>query len=206
MATEKPTPPFLPESESQFMEHITTHPTNWYKYCQAAYDFIESHWHRYEELEDHVTRLQAHVTELESQLRTAETEKATLAIAVESPEEPYREELNLSSRGLFEAKLANEKDFALAQSTASTTAPGSKPDPAIKAAADHAARTTTASHYTRRRLVHENGFHKGLFPSLPDLVLRWTMVYQRHQVYPGHLPQLRTLVQTRHREFSISAS
>lgn len=144
MVIDKPKPPSLPKSESQFTEHVITHPTDWYKYCQAAYDFIENHWHSQDELEGHTTRLQARVTELESQLYTAQMEKTEPPIEVEYQAESHREELNLSSRGLFEAELAKEKDSELTQSMASSTASTPKTDPALQAAEDHVARTASA--------------------------------------------------------------
>jgi hypothetical protein len=33
----------LPESEEQFIKHVTANPQVWYYYCQAAYLYMEKH-------------------------------------------------------------------------------------------------------------------------------------------------------------------
>jgi hypothetical protein len=43
MAASQLMPPFLPESEEQFIEHVSTNTQVWYYYCQAAYLYIEKH-------------------------------------------------------------------------------------------------------------------------------------------------------------------
>lgn len=40
MAT--PAPPILPDSREQFLEHVSTQPDAWFRYCQAAYEWISS--------------------------------------------------------------------------------------------------------------------------------------------------------------------
>ena len=41
MATDRPLPPFLPESLAQYEEHASLNPEAWYQYFQAAYQFID---------------------------------------------------------------------------------------------------------------------------------------------------------------------
>jgi hypothetical protein len=50
-------PPFLPESEEQFTEHVSAHPQVWYHYCQATYLYIEKHGNTLEESAKEATRL-----------------------------------------------------------------------------------------------------------------------------------------------------
>jgi hypothetical protein len=65
MAASQPMPPFLPESEEQFIEYVTTNPQVWYHYCQAAYLYIEKHGNTLEESTEQSTRLQIRITDLE---------------------------------------------------------------------------------------------------------------------------------------------
>jgi hypothetical protein len=41
MAASPPMPPFLPESEEQFIEHVSANPQVWYRYCQQAYQAFD---------------------------------------------------------------------------------------------------------------------------------------------------------------------
>lgn len=36
-----PCPPFLPNSLEEFVEHATSHDSEWFEYCCLAYDYIE---------------------------------------------------------------------------------------------------------------------------------------------------------------------
>jgi hypothetical protein len=83
MAASQPMPPFLPESEEQFIEHVTTNPQVWYYYCQAAYLYIEKHGNTLEESTEQSTRLQIRITDLEEQLSITNQENVKLSSIID---------------------------------------------------------------------------------------------------------------------------
>ena len=71
MESNRPLPPFLPESQDQFTEHVSTHPEVCFRYCQMTYEYLEKYGNTQEELGEKVTLLQTRITDLEEQLNTA---------------------------------------------------------------------------------------------------------------------------------------
>jgi cell division protein FtsB len=76
-------PPFLPESEEQFTEHVSANPQVWYHYCQAAYLYIEKHRTTLEESAAQYTRLQLRISDLEEQLYTANQNNRKLSAIID---------------------------------------------------------------------------------------------------------------------------
>ncbi|TKA39315.1 hypothetical protein B0A49_07322, partial [Cryomyces minteri] len=37
----RPLPPFLPENEAAFFEHVREFPAQWYKYCSEIYEYSD---------------------------------------------------------------------------------------------------------------------------------------------------------------------
>jgi hypothetical protein len=145
MATEVPITPCLPESETQFTEHIITYSTDWYKYYQATHDFLKNHQHNQRELKSHITYLESRVTELEHQICTAGLKEIKLPTAVGPQPESYPKKLNLSDNEVSSTTATKGKDSASIQSMAPILAPGPKPGPVVGIATVHAALTSSAA-------------------------------------------------------------
>lgn len=125
MASVRPLPPFLPESEAQFLEHVIQHPTDWYEYCQNAYHYIDRHQLSASDLEDQAVRLNARITDLEANARSAQSENDRSRGVIEFQKSLYAEQ----SRELLAAEIAKEKALAAAQPAVST--PRSSPPPVL---------------------------------------------------------------------------
>jgi len=76
-------PPFLPESEEQFIEHVSAYPQVWYHYCQAAYLYIEKHGNTLKELVKEAARLRTQLSESKEQLRAANLDNGKLRSIIE---------------------------------------------------------------------------------------------------------------------------
>jgi hypothetical protein len=83
MAASPLMPPFLPESEEQFTEHVSANPQVWYYYCQAAYLYIEKYGNTLEESTEQSTRLQLRITDLEEQLYTVNQDNGKLRTIID---------------------------------------------------------------------------------------------------------------------------
>jgi hypothetical protein len=115
MESDRPLPPFLPETQAQFIEHVATHPEGWFTYCQLAYQYIEKHGNTQEELELQALRLRTQISEIEEQLYTANQDKVKLSSIIEFQEAQYRKQHEFDTRKIIEAEVAKEKALALAQ-------------------------------------------------------------------------------------------
>jgi hypothetical protein len=143
MAASPPMPPFLPESEEQFTEHISANPQVWYHYCQAAYLYIEKYGNTLEESTEQSTRLQLRITDLEEQLYTANQDNRKLRTIIDYQKTQHNEQLQDATRKLIEAEVAKERALAIAQPAVYTPPSAAQPEPVIKNSADPAPRKTT---------------------------------------------------------------
>jgi hypothetical protein len=143
MESDRPLPPFLPETQAQFIEHVATHPEGWFTYCQLAYQYIEKHGNTQEELELQALRLRTQISEIEEQLYTANQDKVKLSSIIEFQEAQYRKQHEFDTRKIIEAEVAKEKALALAQPAVYTPLSNPQPEPVIKSSADYAPRTAT---------------------------------------------------------------
>lgn len=115
MESDRPLPPFLPETQAQFIEHVTTHPEGWFTYCQLAYQYIEKYGNTQEELELQALRLRTQIDEIEEQLRTANQDKVKLSSIIDFQKTQYSEQLQDATRRIIEAEVAKERALTLAQ-------------------------------------------------------------------------------------------
>jgi hypothetical protein len=143
MAALQPMPPFLPESEEQFIEHVSAHPQVWYHYCQAAYLYIEKHGNTLEESAKEATRLRTQLSESEEQLRSANLDNGKLRSIIEFQKEQYNEQLQDANRRIIESEVAKEKALAIAQPAVFTPPSAARYEPVVKDQADPAPRKTT---------------------------------------------------------------
>ena len=58
-------PLFLPESEEQFIEHVSAYLQVWYHYCQAVYLYIKKYRNTLEESAKEATRLRTQLSKSE---------------------------------------------------------------------------------------------------------------------------------------------
>jgi hypothetical protein len=145
MAAPQPMPPFLPESEEQFIEHVSANPQVWYHYCQAAYLYIEKHGNTQEESAEQSTRLQLRITDLEEQLSTTNQDNVKLRTIIDYQETQHNKQLQVLTQKLIEAEVAKEKALAIAQPAVYTPPSAVQPEPVIKTLADPAPGKTTPS-------------------------------------------------------------
>jgi hypothetical protein len=143
MESDRPLPPFLPETQAQFVEHAAAHPEGWFTYCQHAYQYIEKHGNTQEELELQTLRLRTQVNELEEQLHAANQDKVKLSSIIEFQEAQYRKQHEYDTRRIIEAEVAKEKALAIAQPTVYTPPSVPQPEPVVKNQADTTTRTVT---------------------------------------------------------------
>jgi hypothetical protein len=139
MAAAPPMPPFLPESEEQFTEHVAANPQVWYHYCQAAYLYMEKHGSTQEESAEQSTRLQTRITDLAEQLHTANQDIIKLGSIIEY----QKNQLEDSTRKLIQAEVAKEKALEIAQPAVYTPPSAAQPEPVIKPSSDPAPGKTT---------------------------------------------------------------
>ena len=142
MESDRPLPPFLPETQAQFIEHVTTHPEGWFTYCQLAYQYIEKYGNTQEELELQALRLRTQIDEIKEQLRTANQDKVKLSSIIDFQKTQYSEQLQDATRRIIEAEVAKERALTLAQPAVFTPQSDPQPEPAIKSSADPTTRTT----------------------------------------------------------------
>ena len=57
MAALPPTPPILPNDESEFHQHVLSNPTVWFEYCKATYEWISTAATSQNELSEKIARL-----------------------------------------------------------------------------------------------------------------------------------------------------
>ncbi|CAF3538358.1 unnamed protein product [Fusarium graminearum] len=50
--TARPLPPFLPDNEESFQQHIPEHLNDWYNYFKSVYEYAEEAQKRISQLED----------------------------------------------------------------------------------------------------------------------------------------------------------
>jgi hypothetical protein len=144
MESDRPLPPFLPESQSQFTDHVTTHPEGWFTYCQRAYQYIEKHGNtQEEELGLQVLRLQARINELEEQVRVANQDNGKLSSIIDFQEAQYRKQHEYDTRKIIEAEVAKEKALTIAQPAVFTPPSAPQSKPIAENLADPATRATT---------------------------------------------------------------
>jgi hypothetical protein len=143
MESDRPLPPFLPESQSQFTDHVTTHPEGWFTYCQLAYQYIEKYGSTQEELRLEILRLQTRISELEEETQNANQDKIKLTSIIDFQKTQYSEQLQDATRRIIEAEVAKEKALAIAQPTVYTPPSAPQPEPVIKTQADPTTRTAT---------------------------------------------------------------
>jgi ribosome-binding protein aMBF1 (putative translation factor) len=93
MESNRPLPLFLPESQDQFTEHVSTHPEVWFRYYQMIYEYLEKYRNTQEELGEKVTLLQTCITDLEEQLNTANQDKVKLTSIIDFQKTQYNEQL-----------------------------------------------------------------------------------------------------------------
>jgi hypothetical protein len=144
MAASQPMPPFLPESEEQFIEHVTANPQVWYHYCQAAYLYMEKHGNTQEESAEQSTRLQLRITDLEEQLYTANQDNGKLRAIIDYQKTQHNEQLQDATRKLIEAEVAKEKALVIAQPAVYTPPSAAQPEPVIKTSSDPTPGKTTS--------------------------------------------------------------
>ena len=145
MAAAPPMPPFLPESEEQFTEHVAANPQVWYHYCQAAYLYMEKHGSTQEGSAEQSTRLQTRITDLAEQLHTANQDIIKLSSIIDFQKTQYNEQLQDATRRLIEAEVAKEKALAIAQPAVYTPPSAAPLETVIKNSADPAPGKTTPS-------------------------------------------------------------
>jgi hypothetical protein len=143
MESNRPLPPFLPESQDQFTEHVSTHPEVWFRYCQMTYEYLEKYGNTQEELGEKVTLLQTRITDLEERLNTANQDKVKLTSIIDFQKTQYNEQLQDATRRIIECEIAKEKALAIAQPTVYTPPSAPQPEPIVKNLADPATRTAT---------------------------------------------------------------
>ena len=142
MAASPPLPPFLPESEEQFTEHVSANPQVWYRYCKAAYLYIEKHGNTPEEFAEQSTRLQIRITDLEEQLSATNQDNVKLRTIIDYQETQHNKQLQAVTQKLIEAEVAKEKALAIAQPAVYTPPSAAQPEPVVKNSADPAPRKT----------------------------------------------------------------
>jgi hypothetical protein len=108
-------PPFLLESEEQFIEHVSAYPQVWYHYCQATYLYIEKHGNTLEESAEEATRLRTQLSESEEQLCAANLDNGKLHSIIEFQKEQYNKQLQDANCRIIESEVAKEKALAIAQ-------------------------------------------------------------------------------------------
>ena len=139
MATARPLPPYLPETQEQFVEHVVNHPTEWYQYCQAAYAYND-YAAGATELNEKFVLQGIRVTELEEKLQATQFENTKLQGKIESVAEQYTKQLESAQQKIVAAEVAKEKALTAAQPAVFTPPTASQPEPPVKTPADTPAR------------------------------------------------------------------
>jgi hypothetical protein len=140
MATARPFPPFLPENESQFIDHVTAHPTQWYEYCKNAYQYVEENGSDTETLRLEIACLQNQAMEYKETTQASQIRITQLQTIVDFQKSQYEEQLEkihdkMNSKVLA-AELAKEKALALAQPAVPTPRSSPRPTPDVETLAD----------------------------------------------------------------------
>ncbi|GIZ39392.1 hypothetical protein CKM354_000277800 [Cercospora kikuchii] len=141
MAVDRPLPPFLPETESQFSEHAATHPSLWYAYFQSAYRYIDEHDNGQDKLANELVREQIRASETQEALQSARTEISQLRAVIDFQKSSYEEKETKFREELLLAKIEVERALHLAQPIVQTP-PSLPADTRAKKSADPTPRTT----------------------------------------------------------------
>ena len=125
-ATTRPLPPFLPESQAQFAEHVAVHPADWFESCEAAYAFIDQTVSS-DVIRTELSLCQLHNAELEQKITELNHNAATHLAVIEYQRTEHRESLSRLTKD-FATALA-EKDKVQSSKALPVITPRSSPVP-----------------------------------------------------------------------------
>ncbi len=113
----RPLPPFLPETEDQYVQHAKDHPSAWYQYFQAAYQFIEQSSTSSDEVTNELIREKIRTAESNENLEAVRAENLKLRNYLDFQKESFQEKERELRQEVIQAEIAKEKALLLAQPT-----------------------------------------------------------------------------------------
>ncbi|KAI7137118.1 hypothetical protein KC316_g16709, partial [Hortaea werneckii] len=140
MATDRPLPPFLPESLAQYEEHASLNPEAWYQYFQAAYQFIDQRDTGQDELANELVREKIRASEARENIEVAHSEITKLRTVLEFQETQFTKEKRELREEIVQTRIEKEKAVLLAQPTVQTPTITLPAERRAEAAADPAPR------------------------------------------------------------------
>nr|CEG03375.1 unnamed protein product [Fusarium acuminatum CS5907] len=100
--TARPLPPFLPDNEESFQQHVPEHLNDWYNYFKSVYEYAEEAQKRISQLEDLLQNQ-------EQTLRQTITERDRAQAQLEYSEQQSVKALKRKDEDIFEARLAERR-------------------------------------------------------------------------------------------------
>jgi hypothetical protein len=136
-------PPFLPESQAQFLNHVSANPLDWYQYCQDAYNYMDNAMPDTDTLQIEISRLQTRNLVLEEENRALTTRTTQLQAVIDFQKTQYKEQLDDLNKQVREAETEKDKAIALAQPAVPTPHSSPRPTPQAKTPVDLTTGTPT---------------------------------------------------------------
>jgi hypothetical protein len=115
MAAPRPLPPFVPESQAQFLEHVSKNPIDWFQYCQDAYNYMGNADPDTDTLRTDNSRLRSRVQGLEEDNKNSSVRISQLEAIIEYQEAQHQKHLNAALQRTVKAEVEKNKALALAE-------------------------------------------------------------------------------------------
>lgn len=141
MATDRPQPPILPESQEQFERHVFEHPAEWLEYYKRTFECFDRYEDEISGLTTRTRDYESQLSELHQALAQKEKDVERGELKVEHQRETFERAYDRLQTKLLETEA--EKARALTATATNVTTPNTTPpaEPVAEASTAHAHRT-----------------------------------------------------------------
>ncbi|KAM0724085.1 hypothetical protein Q7P37_000265 [Cladosporium fusiforme] len=138
MATDRPQPPILPESQEQFERHVFEHPAEWLEYYKRTFECFDRYEDEISGLTTRTRDYESQLSELHQALAQKEKEVERGELKVEHQRETFERAYDRLQTKLLETEA--EKTRALTTTATNVTTPNTTPpaEPVAEASTAHA--------------------------------------------------------------------